>query len=66
MIAREILLYGNLWIIFAIFFAKKIVIGIEIIDEIRIVVKIVSKFVVDIWVICEMAAAIPVLCFWNR
>ena len=30
------------------------------------VAKIVNRFVVDIWVICEMAAAIPVLCFWNR
>lgn len=45
---------------------KKRVKGIEIIEDIKTVASIIPKFVVDICVICEIAAAIPVLDFWKR
>lgn len=40
--------------------------GIAIIADIRIVVKIVHRFVVESCVICDIANAAPVLDFWKR
>ena len=51
---------------FAIIFDIRIAIGIAIIAEIRIVIKIAHKFVIESWVICEIAKAAPVLDFWKR
>ena len=40
--------------------------GMEMIAEIKIVIKIVARFVVESCVICEIAKAAPVLDFWTR
>ena len=41
-------------------------IGIAIIAERRIVISIVVRLLDDSWVTCDIAAADPVLDFWNR
>ena len=51
---------------FDIVFDIKIVKGIAMIADRRIVVKIAQRFVVDSCVICDIANAAPVLDFWNR
>jgi len=51
---------------FEIVFEIRRVRGIAMIDEMRIVVVIVDRLVIDNSVICDIANAAPVLDFWNR
>lgn len=51
---------------FVISFEIVSVIGMAIIVAIKIVARIVRRFVVESWVICEIAKAAPVRDFWKR
>jgi len=55
-----------LWIRLAMNFEMASEIGIAMIAESRIVIRIVARFVEESWVICEIAKAAPVLDFWKR